>query len=562
MGVIESPLDKDTENDENDKIWLVKEWKDVERILLEDRKPMLKHEYIEESDSQIAWVLKDMTENPDDYSLEYQLLLNCYGCNNLEDASRQLSDFESIEGNDEDAIKKKRKECSSMAQKMFKPGNKIPKKYDGQSNEKTNHVACYITNKWPVAAFESLKSEPPRRLDNDMRSILLGLSLRFIKSSWVIDSKKKLEVLKEKQGLDWYGLVDSVLTWAKQWQKKNESEQLVKMAVETKAHLDRIMDIPNLKSTAPGSNETSSKQEDTDGTTKKPAISAEAEKEAIRIRRESMRARMRGSATSLSSMAAAASTAASATAAPTLAPVKPPLPPSLPLTPAVPPNAPKPPSRWQQPDVPSLPPQPPKNQPINPNLNRAPSPLTYQPQAGNSRDGVAYSENNGYQPAPQQGYPPHQVNGTNGYASNDTPQYRQPQDADQPPYRNPTEPNEYQPAAKRSRWEDRANTSGRNNELNRNNSFPPQMVGEDGGRGRGRGLSQTRPAWMTAEVQGQDSSEGFDGRSNVPQLPPPPPPPPPPVGGRLPLPAEDDGALGRGRGRGRTLPAWMTNNQP
>jgi len=32
---------------------------------------------------QTAPKVKDMIENPDDYSLEYQLLLNCYGCNNL-----------------------------------------------------------------------------------------------------------------------------------------------------------------------------------------------------------------------------------------------------------------------------------------------------------------------------------------------------------------------------------------------------------------------------------------------------------------------------------------------
>eukprot|EP00529_Nitzschia_sp_RCC80_P016124 CAMPEP_0113451514 /NCGR_PEP_ID=MMETSP0014_2-20120614/6376_1 /TAXON_ID=2857 /ORGANISM="Nitzschia sp." /LENGTH=672 /DNA_ID=CAMNT_0000342869 /DNA_START=415 /DNA_END=2430 /DNA_ORIENTATION=- /assembly_acc=CAM_ASM_000159 len=569
MGVIESPFGKDTENDE---IWQAKEWKDVERILLYGRKPMLKHEYVEESDSQIAWVLKDVIENPDDYSLEYQLLLSCYGCNNLEHSSRQLSEFESSQGNDEDAIKKKRKECSSIAQKMFKPGNKIPKKYQGQSNEKTNHVAYYITNKWPVAAFDSLKSDPPRRLDTDMRTVLLTLSLRFIKSSWVIDKKKKLEVLKEKQGLDWHGLTDSVLIWAKQWKKKNESEELVKMAEETKTHLDRIMDVTNLNSTATSSNETSSKPEDTEGTTTKPAISSEAEKEAIRIRRESMRARMRGSATSLSSMATAA-------AAPSLAPVQPPLPPPPPLLPAaaVPPNVPKPPSRWQQQDVPPLPPPPPTNQPINPSLNRAPSPMIYQPQAGNSHDGPVYAESNGYQPAQQRAPSPHQgfssdprasaggfedvgqqqygaesINGTNGYASNGASQYAQPRDADQPPPRNPAESNEYQPAAKRSRWEDRANNSGQNNERNSNNHLPPQMAGGDGGRGRGRGLSLTRPAWMTADVQGQDGPTGLDGGSNVP----PPPPPPPPDGGRLPLPVDDDGALGRGRGRGRTLPAW------
>lgn len=594
MGVIESPTAAGSEKDDNDDIWQAKEWKDIEKILLVDRKPQLKHEYVEESDSQIAWVLKDITE--EEYALEYKILLSCYGCNNLERSLRELSEFESSHGDDEDAVKTKRKESSAIAQKMFKPGDKVPTKYQGQNNEKANHVANYITNKWPMAAFGSLKANPSHNLDGDMRATVLMLCFRFIKSSWVIDKKKKLEVLKDKQGLDWYGLTESVLSWAKEG-KKRGSKNLIDMAEQTKMHLDGIMNESISHIATRSIDKSSTKAESAEETAKKAAIASEAEKEAIRIRRDSMRARMRGSATSLASLAT----------------VPPPPPPTAPTSVQshIPPRLPPPPPppiesdtsydpkrpRWNQYGDPTLPPPTSStvliNQSINPNLNRAPSFVPYHQQAKLPLDGPTCSDNIGRPvqqraPSPYQdprrvgGQPQYEMQsstGPGGYAANfHTDAYMQ-----QPP-RNEMESNEQQQGT-RSRWEnsDGEAINGRNNKRTRDNGPAPRIDGDAGvrGRGRGRGIAQTRPAWMSVDDQGNTngptglpdslssgsgravdrSTPGWlaqqDGGQDIPSSR---PPPLPPNGGRPPFPV-DDGALGRGRGRGRTLPAWMTNQQ-
>jgi hypothetical protein len=589
MGVLESPYLND-KPDEDDEIWKAKEWKDVEKILI-DRKPQLKHEYVPETDSQITWVLKEETEK-DDVSWEHRLLVSSYGCNNLLKSSQQLSEFESTQGDeDEEAVKKKRKENSAIAQKLFKPADKAPSKYEGQNKEKTNHVANYVTNKWPVAALESLQNDPPRSLEGDVRAEVIISSFRFITSSWVIDKPKKLEVLKDKQGLDWLGLVDSVLSWVKNGKKKG-SEKLLEVAEQTKKHLDGIMAGDSLDGTTK-INKTPESTDVAQDTTKKPAVTSEAEKEAIRVRRESMRARMRGSATSLASLAAVPAPA------PAPVPLPAPVVPSRPTT-----NVPKPP-RWKL--TATVPPPP----PVNPVPQRAPSPVTYQQTSRyeDTRDlpytdpsinmyGTAQPLPPPPPPLPIQDYssdwrpptggenrfqdvgekqtnnPPYQMGtdpvsssfqnpaGQDGYPSNRYSQVDRSREDDFPPH-SVSEPD--QQWGKRSRWgEGGGGNNGRNNKRSRADPLPPNDGrGGGGGRGRGRGVDLTKPAWMT----NQDSVNGYFGRGGEGAFNHSAGPGSssggaggggPPQGGRPAVPIDDAG-LGRGRGRGRTLPAWMTN---
>lgn len=309
MGVLESPQLKTPPDDydpEKDDIWNTEEWQGADKLLSE-RGPQLKHEYNPEKDAQLAWVLKDAADE-DGFSLEHKLIVSSYGRNTLETSLRLVSDGD--DGDDEETKKKKRKECAAVAQKMFKPGDKVPEtsKYAELPIDKTNHVANYVTNKWALAALESLQSDPPliKNLEKDMRVQLLISCCKFIMASWVIDNRKKLEILKDKQGMDWYGLTNSILDWVKK-KKIKGADDLVEVAEETKKFLERVMNGASPKSAAANqtvsSLATAAEADSSDGP-KKTAATTEAEKEAIRARRESMRAKMRGSATSLASLAA------------------------------------------------------------------------------------------------------------------------------------------------------------------------------------------------------------------------------------------------------------------
>jgi len=78
--------------------------------------------------------------------------------------------------------------------------------------DKSKHLANFVSHMWARFSFGRIQHMSAIANDDDnMHLELLKLSLTFMKDAFVIDNEKKLNVLKEKQGIDWSQIANKLL---------------------------------------------------------------------------------------------------------------------------------------------------------------------------------------------------------------------------------------------------------------------------------------------------------------------------------------------------------------
>ena len=111
-----------------------------------------------------------------------------------------------------------------MAQALFKSKSK---------SDKSNHIANYVSNIWVKDSLMQLQSsESVNSEEENMHVVLIKSGLQVMTDSFVIDSEKKLNVLKEKQGIHWQGTATMILTYG----MKNKVNELSHAAGLAKRH--------------------------------------------------------------------------------------------------------------------------------------------------------------------------------------------------------------------------------------------------------------------------------------------------------------------------------------
>lgn len=95
----------------------------------------------------------------------------------------------------------KSKDDRGAAQGLFK--SKI-------KGDKSMHIGNYVSNTWLIQSVEQLKKTETIEKEN-MHVHILTAGFRFMQDCFVIDNTKKLDVLKEKQNIDWKGTTKNVL---------------------------------------------------------------------------------------------------------------------------------------------------------------------------------------------------------------------------------------------------------------------------------------------------------------------------------------------------------------
>ncbi|CAJ1959324.1 unnamed protein product [Cylindrotheca closterium] len=97
----------------------------------------------------------------------------------------------------------KSKDDRGMAQVLFK--SKI-------KTDKSMHIGNYVSNTWLMQSVEQLKkTETIEDQKNNMHLNILLSGFGFMQNCFVIDNSKKLNVLKEKQSIDWKGTTEAIL---------------------------------------------------------------------------------------------------------------------------------------------------------------------------------------------------------------------------------------------------------------------------------------------------------------------------------------------------------------
>ena len=94
-------------------------------------------------------------------------------------------------------INAKSKEDTKKAQELFKSKEK---------GNKTNHVANFVSNTWfweSMGHLQKLGALSGNNAKNNMHVVVVECGLQFMRDSYVIDSEKKMNVLKERQQIDW-----------------------------------------------------------------------------------------------------------------------------------------------------------------------------------------------------------------------------------------------------------------------------------------------------------------------------------------------------------------------
>jgi hypothetical protein len=118
----------------------------------------------------------------------------------------------------------------SVAQELFV-------KLKGDS-DKSNSIALYVTAKWPKQFFQEIQADLPSQPDNDLRIQILKVGFGFVENSFVIDTAKKVDLLKSRN-LPWADFSQKVYQWASENSHKGFN-RIMEAAEKTKNHLQNI----------------------------------------------------------------------------------------------------------------------------------------------------------------------------------------------------------------------------------------------------------------------------------------------------------------------------------
>jgi hypothetical protein len=118
----------------------------------------------------------------------------------------------------------------SVAQELFV-------KLKGDS-DKSKSIALFITAKWPNQMFEQVKANIPSQPDNDLRIQILKVGFQFVENSFVIDTAKKVDLLKSRNLL-WADFAQIVYQWAFQNTVRGTT-RVMQAAEKTKNHLQKL----------------------------------------------------------------------------------------------------------------------------------------------------------------------------------------------------------------------------------------------------------------------------------------------------------------------------------
>eukprot|EP00980_Cylindrotheca_fusiformis_P028730 scaffold22640_cov138-Cylindrotheca_fusiformis.AAC.11 len=93
--------------------------------------------------------------------------------------------------------------------------------------DKSKHIGNFVSNTWLHESLQQLSKA--KSVDNtkaNMHIHILTTGLHFMEDCFVIDNEKKVNVLKEKQGIDWKGTTSKILSAA----NTHKLEDLAKLA--------------------------------------------------------------------------------------------------------------------------------------------------------------------------------------------------------------------------------------------------------------------------------------------------------------------------------------------
>jgi hypothetical protein len=188
----------------------------------------------------------------------------------------------------------KSKDDKVMAQALFKSKNKA---------DRSRHIGNYVSNIWLQECLQQLeKSSSIDDSENNMHLCLLKAGLLFMEDCFVIDNEKKLNVLKQKQDIDWKGTTAEVLKFS----SSNNLDALEKIAQMMEKYLSDF-EIP---ATPTSSTVEAAKL------TRRSSVDAKILQDAAKKKREERMKNLRRKASFTGQIAASAPAATAATAAP------------------------------------------------------------------------------------------------------------------------------------------------------------------------------------------------------------------------------------------------------
>ncbi|KAG7369667.1 hypothetical protein IV203_027413 [Nitzschia inconspicua] len=105
-------------------------------------------------------------------------------------------------------------------------------------SDKSNSIAFYVTSKWPKHFFEEVETNIPSQPDKDLRIHIIKVGLGFVHNAFVIDTAKKVDLLKSRNLL-WADFSQQAYQWAFE-NKTNGTTRIMEVAENAKNHLQTI----------------------------------------------------------------------------------------------------------------------------------------------------------------------------------------------------------------------------------------------------------------------------------------------------------------------------------
>lgn len=159
-------------------------------------------------------------------------------------------------------------------------------------SDKSNSIALYVTSKWPQQFFEEIQAKISSQPNKDLRIHVLKVGFGFVENSFVIDTAKKVDLLKSRN-LPWADFSQKVFQWAYENIAKGTSA-ILQAAESTKLHLEKIGAAFSSGDSAVSSRKSSNtSNEKEEHVLKDEEELKRIEAEKSKERREAMRSKMR-----------------------------------------------------------------------------------------------------------------------------------------------------------------------------------------------------------------------------------------------------------------------------